>query len=214
VVDLGNHRLQRFGPDGTPTTLLDLFQAAMPFAGGMQAVAVGAQRTIYLSAGIQVLKLAPDGMLDHSWLPKVTFTDITALATDAHGNLYVGDEGAHRVVELTADGVQVRIIDLPAETGIGGIVVGQPISRKVPSRLIAAKMKRRAASHSSGVLDEPDCPRGSAAARYAGPMIAPIRRCHSGASISPDSKAASMRSTSCQPRPRIRSLRVAPPTCS
>src|SRR5438093_1264221 len=38
--------------------------------------------------------------------------------------------------------------------------LAQPTSRNVPSRFTAAKMKRRARSHSAGVPDEPDWARG------------------------------------------------------
>jgi len=57
-----------------------------------------------------VLKVAPDAVLGD----KAGLSQPASLAVDAHGNLYVGDNGNRRIVVLSPDGKVLRTIGKPA----------------------------------------------------------------------------------------------------
>lgn len=140
IADSRNHRVRKIGADGNIRTLAgsgnpgfggDNGQAASADLYLPSAVALDAAGNVYISDNLnhRVRKVTPDGVIttvtgsgtagdqgDGSYAVSARLRSPYGLAVDSSGNLYIADEGAHRVRKVTPDG----LISTVAGTGTEG----------------------------------------------------------------------------------------------
>lgn len=129
IADSGNRRIRRVGPDGTITTVAgtgsetpsgDGGPAVEAGLGAVTALAVDGDGNVYLAAEYQVRRIRPDGTInriaghperetglsgDGGPAVNAVLGNLTALAADDEGNLYIGDESNDRIRRINSAGI-------------------------------------------------------------------------------------------------------------
>ncbi|MFN2505952.1 MAG: TIR domain-containing protein [Acidimicrobiales bacterium] len=129
IADSGNRRIRRVGPDGTITAVAgtgsetpsgDGGPAVEAGLGAVTALAVDGDGNVYLAAEYQVRRIRPDGTInriaghperesglsgDGGPAVNAVFGNLTALAADDEGNLYIADESNDRIRRINAAGI-------------------------------------------------------------------------------------------------------------
>ena len=117
VADLYNHRVQRFGPDGTMRAAWSLGEAAQPFG-----IAVDARGRVYvtdLDAG-RVTVWSSEGGLLAGWGTRGSargqLLEPWGIVVDGQGDVWVADHGNHRIQHFSGAG---ECLDAWGEAGTG-----------------------------------------------------------------------------------------------
>src|SRR5262249_26516970 len=107
VVDTGNHRIQKLGPDLTPLAAWGRGGKAPGEFQEPAAVTVGPDGSVYVAdtwnGRIQVFDAA--GAYQRDWGTGALFSP-RGIAVDGEGNVYVADTGNHRIVKYAGGGAQ------------------------------------------------------------------------------------------------------------
>lgn len=110
VSETGNHRIQRFAPDGTTTALWGAWGLAPGQFIGPQGVVLDSDGNLLVvdSSVHRIQKLAPTGEVLAVWgnqgVAAGQFQDPHTIALDSEGNILVTDGSNHRVQKLSPDG--------------------------------------------------------------------------------------------------------------
>lgn len=138
ISDAGSYRIRRVGLDGIINSIAGNGLPGLAAAGSVAnstsipysyAIATDRRGNLFFSSRVLVYRIAPTGILsiyagtgepgntgDNGPAIAARFTNISGLAVDAAGNLYIADHGHHRVRRVALDGTVTAF----AGTGVAG----------------------------------------------------------------------------------------------
>ena len=154
IADAGNNRIRRVGPDGIITTLAGTGEAGFSGDGGPSAqarlsnprsVAVDARGNVYIAdlSNNRIRRVGPDGMIttfagtgapgfsgDRGPAAGAQLNSPTSVAVDAKGDVYIVDQGNHRVRRVGPDGIITTFAGtgMRGFSGDGGPVAGAQLN--------------------------------------------------------------------------------------
>ncbi len=140
IADRGNHRIRKVSPDGSITTVAGTGVAGFSGDGGLatsaqfnfpgdMVVGRGGSLIIVDWKNHRIRQVSPDGIVttvagtgiagfsgDGGPATQAQLFDPTQVAADAQGDLFIADQGNHRIRKVSAEG----LITTVAGTGVGG----------------------------------------------------------------------------------------------
>jgi DNA-binding beta-propeller fold protein YncE len=115
VLDRNNGRVAKFDSDGA---------LLLEFSVSGQALAIGPTGTLYLGENESVQKYTPGGTPEGLPLTLEGVGEITALAVDGSGELYVEASGTTGVHKYGATGTELAVIEMPPSGVAGAMALG------------------------------------------------------------------------------------------